>query len=396
MSRARIAPLIAAFVTSLMFAAAAQALTVGEVATVEPSTDCESFSVPVFLAQTGSSGGTFTVPSAGVVTRWSTSFGAPGTPVSMIVLRPGSPPGTFTLVGGDSETLPTPIPAGHVSTFTVATPFLAEAGDVLGMQIGPKSKAACAFETASKSDTFEFGLGHELTPGSTFTASEAGEKARVNVAIELTQSADLALTQTVKPSPVLSGGVALLALGASNASGVPIAATVSDVLPSSLPVLAAGIAGQGECSTAGQAVTCELAAVSSTPTAVDIVVSTPTAGSFTNQALISSELEDPNPSNNSAGATVVVQAPPLSSPAPTPPTCTVISLTKAPLNVAEAALRALHCGIGKVTKTASKTVPKGLVVSTNPKPGTTAAAGTLVAIKVSSGKPKRKKRRKHH
>jgi beta-lactam-binding protein with PASTA domain len=43
-----------------------------------------------------------------------------------------------------------------------------------------------------------------------------------------------------------------------------------------------------------------------------------------------------------------------------------------------------------VTKAKSKSVPKGDVISTNPKGGKKRAAGTKVAIKSSSGKPKKK------
>lgn len=384
-----LASLVAAAVASFAFAANAQALTVGEVTGVEPITFCESVPKTVFLVQTASSGASFTVPSTGIVTHWSTSFGKSGSPVSMIVLRPeGSK--SFKLVGADSETLPTPIPSSHVSSFSVAAPFLVQAGDVIGLQVPAKSGAACVYATGSKSDTIEIGEGGGLTPGTTLASIEPLSEGRVNVAVELTQSADLALTQAATPSPAPSGSVALIQLNATNATGVAIPATVTDVVPAGLPVLAAGIAGEGTCTVAGQAVTCELGALSATATTVDVIVGTPTPGSFTNQALITGVVSDPNPSNNSAGATITVQAPV----SPPTPSCTVISLAKTPLTVAEAALRALHCGIGKVTKTSSKTVAKGLVISTSPGVGATLAAGSAVNIVTSSGPPKTKKHKK--
>jgi hypothetical protein len=372
-------------------ASSAHALTVGEVASTEPSANCESFPVPVFLLQTGSSGTSFTVPSAGIVTSWSTSFGKAGAPVSLVVASPNGSK-SFTLVGSDSETLPTPIPSSHVSTFTPKSPFLAEAGDVIGLQVPAKSQAACAYETASKLDTFEYGEGHELTPGSTLTTLTGGEKDRINVAVELEQSADLALTQAATPSPAPSGSVALIQFSVTNASGGMLPATVTDAVPAGLPVLAAASTGRGTCTTAGQAVTCELASVSATPTTVDIVVSTPTPGAYTNQGLVTSKLSDPNPSNNVAGTTITVQAP-SSPPAPTP-SCKVIALGGYPLSLAKLVIPALNCTVGKVTSKASKTVHKGLVISTSPGAGATLAAGSAVNIVTSSGPPKKKKKKK--
>jgi hypothetical protein len=128
----------------------------------------------------------------------------------------------------------------------------------------------------------------------------------------------------------------------------------------------------------------------STPPSVDIIVRAPTAGVYTNQALVTGE-DDPNPANNVAGATITVAPPP----GPPAPSCTVIGLAKTPLTVAKAALTALHCGIGKIKKAASKTIQKGLVVGTSPKAGTVAAAGTPVTITVSSGRPKSKRHKGH-
>jgi beta-lactam-binding protein with PASTA domain len=50
----------------------------------------------------------------------------------------------------------------------------------------------------------------------------------------------------------------------------------------------------------------------------------------------------------------------------------------------------VNCKVGKVKKAKSKSVPKGDVISTNPGGGKKLAAGTKVAIKASSGKPKKK------
>ncbi len=57
---------------------------------------------------------------------------------------------------------------------------------------------------------------------------------------------------------------------------------------------------------------------------------------------------------------------------------------------AKTVLGLLGCTIGPLTRAASKTVPKGLVISTNPG-ASTVAAGQAVAIVVSSGHPKKRK-----
>jgi len=389
MSFRSIAAFAAVVVVTLTVATSADAVTIGEVAASDPGAKCGSIKEALFIVQTASTGASYAVPSGGgVITSWSTSFGSPGAQIALVVLRPGANPNVFTLVGADAEALPSPIPATHVSTFPLATPIVVQAGDLLGVQVPGSSPSACFYETGSAGDVVRAGLAGNLVPGSAYSTVEPVTKDRANVSAEVAQSVDLGLTQTITPSPAASGGVALIALGTT--SGVPgVPATVSDVVPGALPVLAAGTAG-GKCAVAGQAVTCTVGA----GTSVDIVVGTPTPGSYTNQALLESELADANPANNVAGSTITVSAP-LSAPAPVPPTCTVIALAKAPLNVAQTALRALHCGIGKVRKASSKTIAKGLVISTTPKAGTVAAAGTLVGITVSSGKPKKKKSKKH-
>ncbi len=52
-------------------------------------------------------------------------------------------------------------------------------------------------------------------------------------------------------------------------------------------------------------------------------------------------------------------------------------------------LIALNCRVGRITKHASMRIPKGDVISTNPRAGTY-PSGAKIAIVESSGKPKRK------
>ncbi len=74
------------------------------------------------------------VPAGGKITQWQmNTFGAtPGSPVSLVVVRPNSG-GTFTVIGADPRTVPSPLPSGSVASFTVAAPITVAAGDSLGL-----------------------------------------------------------------------------------------------------------------------------------------------------------------------------------------------------------------------------------------------------------------------
>jgi Domain of unknown function DUF11 len=377
--------------------ASASTVTIGSLASSDPGTKCESIPQSLFIVQTAAEAGSYTVPAGGgIITSWSTSFGEAGAPLSLIVVHTTSNPTQLSMVGSDSETLPTPIAADHISTFTPASPILTEPGDIIGLQLPGGSKAACFSEGGVGDDVLD-GLAGGLTPGSVLTTTgEAPTKILLNVSATITQSVDLALSEAVTPS---SGppGVALIALTPSDLGPAVVPATVTDVVPSGLAVLGAATSG-GECSVAGQAVTCELGHVplagAGTPPVVDIVVSSSSPGVYSNQALIQAPLTDSNPANNATSATFTVTAPvaaattpPAAATTPSAAGCNVVTLKGTPLTVAEAVLGALHCTVGKVAHVASKTVAKGLVIGTAPGAGAH-PAGTKVAITVSSGKPK--------
>jgi hypothetical protein len=72
--------------------------------------------------------------------------------------------------------------------------------------------------------------------------------------------------------------------------------------------------------------------------------------------------------------------------------CTVPKLKGLTLAKAKSALSKAHCKTGKVTKKKSS-AKKGTVIAASPKTGAKVAAGTKVALTISDGPPKRKKRR---
>jgi hypothetical protein len=77
------------------------------------------------------------VPGAGKITQWqiNTTTATPGGSVTFVVLKPASG-GSFTVVGADARTLPSPLPSGNVATFPLAAPIAVTAGNTLGLYTG--------------------------------------------------------------------------------------------------------------------------------------------------------------------------------------------------------------------------------------------------------------------
>ncbi|HEY5316630.1 MAG TPA: PASTA domain-containing protein [Solirubrobacteraceae bacterium] len=340
------------------------------------------------------------VPAGGgVITSWSfNATGATaGTPYGLVVARPSA--GSYQVVGGDVESVPASSPA--VATFTLASPIVVQAGDLLGAVIEPTNTAYCYWTEGSSltsADVLGAGPG-DATPGSTVTLAAADpDPTLLNMSANLVQSEDVGLTQRVLPSLIPAGGDAVFLLSLTDPGPVDLPVTVTDTIPAGLTIQSATADG-GTCTVTGQqTVSC---AVPSAPTSVLIVVSAATAGTYSNTASASTSLSDPNPANNTAAATLGVTAAavvPVQNPAPE---CHTVSLSGAPLKVAKAVVTALGCKVGKLTSKSSKSVPKGDVLSTSPGAGKTLALGTKVSIVSSSGKPKpkpkkKKKKTKHH
>ena len=119
--------------------------------------------------------------------------------------------------------------------------------------------------------------------------------------------ANLSLTKSDSPDPVLVGQQLTYTLGVGNAG--PASATgvqVSDTLPAGVTFVSA-TPTQGSCSNASGTVTCPLGTIANGGTAsIDIKVTPQSTGSITNQASVTSGVVDPTPANNSASATTLV------------------------------------------------------------------------------------------
>ncbi len=117
---------------------------------------------------------------------------------------------------------------------------------------------------------------------------------------------------------------------------------------------------------------------------VEVIATPSAAGSYTNSVSIAlnAGASDPNPTNNTAAATLSV-----ASGAP-PAKCVVPALRAVPSGLARTVLDDLGCKV-KTAKAHSKSVRKGTVVSTNPGHGTYASGVTITLI-ISSGPKKHK------
>jgi hypothetical protein len=328
----------------------------------------------------------YSVPAGGgAITSWSTNTAgdAPGASVTFVVMRQS------TVVGVDTETLPTPLPS--IATFTLAHPILVAAGDTLGLW-GPANVGCYFTGGALTASDLILGATAATAPsaGNQYSSLGGPNGAVLNLSANLSQSQDTSVTGVAAPSPVIAGSGAAYAFTVASAGPGSGDITFTDAVPSALKILGVA-ADSGTCTTTGQTVTCTIAGLAAGATAqVWIVVSAASAGSYLDSASVTTTLTDPTPADNAATATLTVTAPPV----PPRPSCKTVKLAGAPLAVAKVALPALNCKIGKTTKKASKQIPKGDVISTSPGAGKTLANGTKVNLVVSSGPPKKKHKKK--
>ena len=136
-----------------------------------------------------------------------------------------------------------------------------------------------------------------------------GDTADNNASAQTTvnAAADLSLTKSDSPDPVLVGGTLTYTLTAHN-SGPQDTTGVSltDTLPNGVEFVSA-TPSQGLCDEASGTVTCSLGALASGASAtVTIDVTPQSAGSITNQASVTSDLPDPDAADASATATTTV------------------------------------------------------------------------------------------
>jgi hypothetical protein len=369
-------------VGGLVPAASAGAVTIGQA-----SGAVLACITPGFTTETSQAAADYTIPAAGgVIDRWSTlansSFQTSGAPVELLLLKPLASNG-YEVLAFDDETLPTPLPASGVATFTLATPITAQPGAVLGVRESGGS-SACIVEARAGDDGMLGSAGSPPVQGGVYTATGGPfTSAGAAVSVDLAQSMDVGLTGAAHPSTITTGGGSALVFSLSDQATAIGTASFSETVPNGLSVLSA-VSGSGSCSVAGQTVACTTGLLDpGSITPIDVTVSASAPGAYATTAMVTSSFADPNAANNAATVALTVTPPP-------GPACRVVRFTGIALAETKRLLSALNCTVGRVTKHASTRIPKGDVISTNPSAGTY-PSGATVAIVESSGKPKRKR-----
>ncbi|MGB8880323.1 MAG: PASTA domain-containing protein [Solirubrobacteraceae bacterium] len=325
-------------------------------------------------------------PPGGQITGWQTNTtgDTAGSGLTLVVLRPNE--GAYTVVGVDPEVLPTPLPTDGIATFTLPTPLQVQSGDVLSLY-SFNGVGNCAWggvsDAADRISLFMLAVAPGPADSETPLANASGYL--LDVAATLAPSdVDAGVTTSVGPSGATAGHPALLISTVVNNGPASAPITFTDQVPAGLTINSAA-AGDGTCSTSGQTVTCTITGLPAGQSVPVEVIATPSAaGSYTNSVSIAlnAGASDPNPTNNTAAATLSV-----ASGAP-PAKCVVPALRAVPSGLARTVLNDLGCKV-KTAKAHSQSIRKGTVVSTNPGHGTYASGVTITLI-ISSGPKKHK------
>lgn len=383
------------------YAGVASATTLG--ITAQPSGSSERpCGTPDTIAQLTQDPSTpyFVPAGGGNITQWQTltASDTPGDPIEFVVLRPAGG-GSYTVVGSDLETIPNPLPSGGVASYTLASPIAVAAGDTFGLY-SSTGNVGCYFNGGStpSGDTLIALADSSPPPSAGHSLTQAGPTSGANFTMNLAATLvpshqDAGVTTTAGPSGAAVGRPALLTSTVTDGGPASDPLTFVDQVPNGLAIDSA-VAGDGNCSTSGQTVTCTISGLAvgqSVP--VDVVVTPAAAGSYTNSVSVAvgSGLSDPNPANNSASAALAVGPPVSVTPAQK---CIVPRLRNTPSAIAKAVLTDLGCKV-RTTRSHSRTVRRGLVVKTKPGPGTYGYRKTI-AVVVSSGPTKKQKKHRKH
>jgi uncharacterized repeat protein (TIGR01451 family) len=199
------------------------------------------------------------------------------------------------------------LPAGV--TFNSATPSqgsCTQAAGTVGCPLGTIANGASASVQIKVTPQSTGSLINTASASSGVNDPNAANNS-ATAATTVNPAADLSLTKSDSPDPVLQGQELTYSLAASNLG--PSAATgvvVSDTLPAGVAFVSAA-ASQGTCTHNSGVVTCTPGTVANGASAtITIKVTPPSTGSIGNTASVSSATGDPNSANNSASATTTV------------------------------------------------------------------------------------------
>jgi uncharacterized repeat protein (TIGR01451 family) len=202
--------------------------------------------------------------------------------------------------GISSATILAPASVASNSTGNAASVAAAQTGSTYNWTIAGGSITS---GNGTPSIVWTAGSGGTATISVTITSGSCTASGSVNVAI--TDSADLGLTMTAAPNPVISGGTLTITINASNDG--PTAAQNVTVINTLFGVTAASASGNGwSCNVNGLSVVCTRPSLAVGPASPITITATATGSSAGDDAAIGTATSDPNVNNNSAAATVPV------------------------------------------------------------------------------------------
>jgi hypothetical protein len=328
MARLGSVSVLAIFVCMAMWVSAAGAqVVVGQTirAPFEP-VQCTSATAYDEMQVTVADGASYTVPSTGLLTAWSTVAGPSGGQLGLKVYRPLGGL-KFQIVGQDG---PHPLLAGQRNTFPVAIPVLT--GDIVGTAVPSNANAVCAFTTNLGGDFYRYNPGNSANGAVIdFGSMLFGTEERMNIEASLL------------PPPVITSFSP--AAGPIKNATVTIAganfATVTGVSFGGVPAKSFTVYSEGQI--------VAVAPDSSELTQVPIAITT------------------------GAGVTSSAQAFAYEG-------CKVPKLKGKKLKASKKAAHKRDCKIGKVKKLGDATAKTGEVVKQNPKPGKVLLPGTKIKV----------------
>ena len=194
-------------------------------------------------------------------------------------------------------------------TFESATPSQGSCSELAGIvdcSLGTLDNAATATVSI---DVSPQSAGTITNNASVLSLIPDGDPLDNNASAETTvvPGADLSLTKTDSADPVFLGDSLTYTLSAANSGpDEATAVTLTDTLPGDVTFDSA-VPSQGTCAESSGTVTCDLGTIADAASAsVDITVTTQADGTITNSASVSSDVSDPDPSDNAAAAETTV------------------------------------------------------------------------------------------